>query len=260
MRRYPHYVFDPPSTLAAFLSRFTIDTLIVRHELRLTDWPQIQQQEAAESLRVSRLVLEHASSYTHLVLSFFAITLSPETFRELSLAYGAPSDTLCRCIQKLGKNASRLSVNISTMVVASSPVDQVALRWTQLGTSIAACPALKELCLHVPPPRQAHREWIVAMFAQPAFRNSPLRRIEIHIQLEGSDLDPSTALRSENVHYDWASMDTTLSRARFPRLERVTLSLGSVCPSDPHFQAGTAAAAVLPSMHKAGLLHVVQGW
>ena len=65
------------------------------------------------------------------------------------------------------------------------------------------------------------------MFAQPPFRNFPLQRTQIHLLLEGRDLDPSTALRSENVHYDWASMDATLSRKQFPRLERVTLSLGS---------------------------------
>ncbi|KAI0710848.1 hypothetical protein C8Q76DRAFT_694843 [Earliella scabrosa] len=125
----------------------------------------------------SGLVLEDASSYPHLALNFFA---------------------------KLGKNPSRLSVNVSTLVVASSSLDEVALRWTQLGTSVAACPALKELCLHVPPAGQAHREGIVAMFTQPTFRNFPLRRIEIHLLLEGSDRPKPTfrnfPLRRIEIH------------------------------------------------------------
>ena len=125
--------------------------------------------------------------------------------------------------------------------------------WQRIADAIGACRALEDLTLCVRPPIQETSEVFSGIFSP--LKLDALRRVEF--VLVHDEMGPSVYTDGS---YDWPAIDRLLTRARFPRLDQVKLTLASV-DGQGMDMASLEAAIVdqLPALRDNGMLSIIQG-
>ncbi|KAI0744975.1 hypothetical protein C8Q76DRAFT_701884 [Earliella scabrosa] len=249
------------ATLHTFFSLFTIDTLTVNEVVFKKDGAfEADIARFARSLSVRKLVITNLASCATEMLDVLAPLLLPAALKEIRVTctkWVVFSCGLCRFLRQVGSRIARLHLDLSAMVAMAPWWPSLPLppsRWHVLGVAIASCTALNELSLRVPPPNEQNRAWLAEMLPSELTLDA-LKHVDIVLVLPREF--PAVPLHAAYALFDWSAVDGTLSRVRFPRLERVTLSFESSAAEDLDLSGlKDLAVQLLPTLHRTGLLRV----